>query len=341
MQPLDRKGFGSLSRDTELLTPKGWMNITEVTMETLVAQYSIDGFITFAKPVCLNTKLTQKAIQLYNKGGHYNQIVAPHQIIPYVYLTKKAIKLKISKAETLKTNSTRRYLNTGIVSSKSNKGLTSREKLQIVFQADGFFGYRGKKNDAINFSFSRDRKIDRFNSILKEAKIDYTVRYYGDKTHYYFKAPKDCYDKNFDWVDLSTVSLQWCRDFIEEVSHWDSHIFERPHFYCQYANIKKIAIDRVQAVATLAGYRTCSSIQYDESNTQNTCYRLSILGNSKSIKGDVLVKNLIDYNDYMYQVITETGFLIIRRNNCVSICGCRNYLYGEDSVLRLYCNDLV
>ena len=91
------KGLGSFSKDTELLTPKGWINITEVTKETLVAQYTIDGFITFANPILLKTTWTPKAIRLYSKVGNFDQLVGCYHTIPYIYTTDKRNKVQTTK----------------------------------------------------------------------------------------------------------------------------------------------------------------------------------------------------------------------------------------------------
>jgi len=79
-----RLGYGALSSDTELLTPTGWTNIAKVTKETLVAQYWVGGQITFGYPTFIRVEKIEKAVHIYNKLNHYNQLVGIYHAIPYI-----------------------------------------------------------------------------------------------------------------------------------------------------------------------------------------------------------------------------------------------------------------
>jgi len=325
-----RLGYGALSNDTELLTPTGWLNIKDVTEETLVAQYSIDGYISFTHPNYIRLEKPEKAIHIYNKLGHYDQVVGMDHAMPYIYT--RTGEFKVMPANRVTRNCDRKYFHTGILLGGSITTLLPVDRLRIAFQADGTIAYSGKDSDYIRFKFAKERKIERLRALLKAANIDdYRTSLLKDgRTQFTFSAPPGFYEKDFSWLDLTDVSQSWCLDFIEELSHWDSHIYESEHFRCGYTNNRKLAIDGVQAVATLAGYKTCLGTTLRDNPNHQTTYRLNIFGGSKSTQGDNLITETIDYHDVMYGVRVDTNMLIMRRNNAVSITGCRNH----DSALR-------
>jgi len=122
----------------------------------------------------------------------------------------------------------------------------------------------------------------------------------------------------------------------------DGYIRKSEHFRCEYCNIRKPAIDRGQAVATLAGYKTCLGIvPHEDDPSRQISYKLSINSRSKSTQGDSLITETIDYNDLMYGVRVDTNMLIVRRNDAVSITGCGNMLLLKDPVINTDCGHLV
>lgn len=342
MEDKIREGNGGLSKDTELLTPTGWLNITEVTKETLVAQYSIDGYISFAQPVYLGNVYARLGVRLYNNNGNYDQLVGIYHAIPYIRNENK--NMLITSANRALSNSHRKYLNTGVLSNGCLCFLTTLDRLRIAFQADGNIKYSCKNSDYIVFKFTKKRKIERLHGLLKETDIEYKIsNTKGGYTNFYFLAPNGFYEKNFGWINLANVSETWCREFIEELSHWDSYVHNKSHFCCQYYNNRKLAIDRAQAVATLAGYRTSLFTKIHGNPNHNTSYILTIVNNTKSIEGKSLIVKIIDYHDTMCEVVIPSNMLVIRHNDAVSITGCGNHdaRLSKDQVINTNCGHLV
>jgi len=337
-----RLGYGALSSDTELLTPTGWLNISKVTEETLVAQYSIDGHISFTRPNYIRVEKPQKAVHIYNKEGHYDQLVGIDHAVPYIYTPTG--EFKVMPAKRVTRNWKRKYLHTGILLGGSITTLSPVDRLRIAFQADGYIKRRGITSDYIRFNFTKERKIERLEALLKTANIHYTTRLQKDsQTRFNFSAPPGFYEKNFNWLDLTHVSRLWCLEYIEELSHWDSTIPESEHFCCVYWNNRKLAIDRVQAVATLAGYKTCLGIVPHDNPNWQTSYKLSIFGGSKSIQGSSLIAETTVYNRVMYGVRVDTNMLVMRRNDAVSVTGCRKHDSAllKDPVINTNCGHLI
>lgn len=339
MNEKTKLGYGSLSKDTELLTPTGWVNIANVTKETLVAQYWKDGQITFGYPIFTRVEKTEKAVHIYNEQGHFDQLMGVYHATPYV--TENGT-LFITSAKNATNGTHRKYINAGVLSNNLDKILTCEERLAIAFQADGHKQIR-KESDYIVFGLKKNVKIARLGSLLKESNIIHTLNLKNKDgyTYYYVSTPTNSFDKNFDWIDLSKVNGKWCLDFIEEIGYWDATVRPSANFRCQYFNNRKLAVDRVQAIATLAGYRTCLSSRIREGTNWNRAYTLSISGQRKSILGEILLKDIVEYNDVMYQVVVPSNMLVIRHNNGVSISGCQNYIPSNDLTINKDCKHLL
>ena len=220
-------GIGALCKDTELLTPTGWINITKVTKETLVARYfAIDsiGCVSFVHPTNLTKTPTvvEKAFWLRNREKHVDQLVSPNHAVVYGGASNKLIVAPVEDKITFRA----KFINGGFltnINTTLDTMLTPDEKLRIALQADGTIYQQSNVSERITFRLKKERKIERLVSLLRNAGIDYNT-YQGNTdgcSGYYFTATPGTYDKNFDWIDLSTVNAKWCHEFILELMRWD------------------------------------------------------------------------------------------------------------------------
>lgn len=336
-----REGYGALSKDTELLTPTGWLNIAEVTEETLVAQYWIDGQITFGYPTFIRIEKVEKAVHIHNKLNHYNQLVGIHHAIPYV--NTRCQSLQIRSANKVGSDENKRYIHSGFLENNNRVTLSPLDRVRIAFQADGTNRIT-KRSNYIVFVLKKSRKIERLHTLLKNANINYktcsTSRGY---VQLYFSAPPGFYEKDFSWVDLTQVSTIWCQEFIHELSHWDSTVPNSAEFRCRYSNNRKIAVDRAQAIAILGGYKTLISSYNPNKANWNVHYSLYISTRYKSTQGDKIITEIINYDSLMYVVLMPSNMLVMRRNDAVSITGCNNFdtRLSKDPVINTNCGHLI
>lgn len=341
MEDRVRDGYGALSKDIELLTPTGWLNIRKVTKETLVAQYWIDGQITFGYPTFIRVEKVQKAVHIHNKLGYYDQLVGIYHAIPYICLYTNNV--KVTSASNITRNNRRKYFSTGVLHNEQNVLLSSTERLKIAFQADGTVNRRGIKSDRIGFGFTKRRKIDYFYALMNHTNTTYRNYICEDgRIYFYFYSLPNTYDKNFDWIDLSKVNAKWCQDFIHELSQWDATVYQKKYLHCVYTNTNKLAIDRAQAIASLAGYRTCMAVNIRDKKWK-PAYVLSILAGRKNISGDSLTVTTVEYSDSMYTITMPSNMLLIRHNNAVTVTGCGNcdLRLPKDQIIRTNCWHMV
>ena len=316
--------LGCISKDTELLTPMGWINIAEVTQETTVAQYFVldeIGRVGFTKPNYLSNSMIEKAYRLVNYKKHVDQLIASHHCVLYNTYSNALIVTPSSNDLPIAS----KIINSGYLINPVGGVITADERIKVAIQADGRISKRSKRTDGIIFRLKKPNKLDRIQKILANDDVNYKTyasRIDGCSAFVYLARP-DYYDKHFDWLDLTHVDYKWCMGFIDELSRWDSTVRknENKGDRIQYYNCDVPSVNRAQAVAVLVGYRTCLSGRDRKPDRWNVSHTLSISDN-RGVLVEQVKKILVDYNDIMYTVGVPSGFLITRRNNCVSVVPC-------------------
>lgn len=332
-----------VSEDTELLTPTGWINVKDITYDTEVAQWHPDGSLTFTKPIRLSKTRVDKAYHLHNISGHVDQLVSENHRVPTI--TKHG-NLKVSPAKDVKFHPYNKVICTGELRQGGRAGLSPLERYLIALQADGTICQPHLRNGKIKghrihtFHFSKERKIARLTEILQTLGWAYTCTPRAAEGK---RNAQICFrvcvpttlptvKKLSSWVDLHNVTSEWCREFIEEAAEWDGHRPTEDRII--YCSVDKDNIDTVQAVATLAGYRTCLGTQVDNrSETFSDYHRLFIMKSRRHIQGGTMKKEEVPYDGFVYGVEVDSTFIVIRRNNAVSVTGnCVHLNFGVDLI---------
>ena len=318
-----------VSPDTELLTPTGWVNVTEVTYDTEIAQWSPNGQIDFVKPIALSKTMVDKYYHVYNKQNHFNQLVTENHRM--VYFNAVNGNLIVKNPNTCSISSGSKYIVSGIKTSGTQTLLTPYERFLIALQADGSILYSNARNGnmsntiACAFGFKKKRKIQRLIEILKDCGLEYTLSDVNKKgmRRFYVKVPKDAIvTKDFgDWVNLSDKTAYWCDDFLMELGYWDGTFSKGCLNRIKYATINKNNADIVQALAAMCDAKTHYYVYVDNrKETYNNIYEVSILKGVRFIQGDCLKKKVLPGGS-AYGIQVPSTFLLIRRNGAVSITG--------------------
>jgi hypothetical protein len=221
--------------------------------------------------------------------------------------------------------------------------LSAEDMLRIAIQADGTnlkwkdkggnVWLRGKEGGFSHaFGLTKQRKKDRLENILKELNLEYSKEPVAesDEIIYKVKYNHDFDYKELDWIDLTDKSLQWCREFINEASKWDGYqnTVKESFGYC---STNKRAIDKVQAIAILGGYRTSIQTRKDtRKESYKDCYKLTFLDKDLNPACHGLEKTTIsDYKGMVYCVTVPSGVIVTRYNNDTFIAGnCIHALLG-------------
>src|SRR5699024_4596392 len=222
------------------------------------------------------------------------------------------------------------------------------QRLLIAVSADGSYDnslrrngtYRrdGSRTGAIpaRFNLSKERKIKRLQRLAEEAGWKLTENAPRDqegnvkaKRNFYLHVPLDWADrgKRLDnLAKLDAVDADWCADFIQEIAEWDGHRVKD----CDritWGSTSPECAKFVQAVATLAGYRThYKVIKDDRSDTFNDYHRVQITPSLRHTSAQRAIMERHDTPTKVYSIEVPDGYLVTRYNGAVSITG--NSIHG-------------
>jgi nicotinic acid phosphoribosyltransferase len=313
-------------KETEILTEHGFVKFIDLRKDSLVAMYKNDGTIEFTLPTAYyNMQYKGEMIQWKKHGYNYVDIcVTPNHKMVRLNQSKNELDLFEAGDFSYKNRNGYSHRNYLPISGKSynnpNIRLTAIEQLNIAFQADGSFPSRKDSyiNGQIRFNLKKQRKIDRLTHILNLSGLKYTKSDVKENGYvdFWVTTNSDIFDKNFDWVPLNK-NQEWYEDFLNELQYWDGCI--KNNCIC-YSNTNKLAIDKIQAICAISGYKTQYNEYKDKRESRQLLYTL-IISNKTKISGHGFFREKIDYNDYVYCVSVPSKMIVVRRNNIVSICG--------------------
>lgn len=329
------KNKGGHVAGTQLLTPKGWKDISQITTADSVVQWSHDNSMKFVTPLSVSSSLVPYTVIMKNQQGHINQEVSPnHQII---YDCKGNIQ-EVSVQQMMnhiRNRNTSNYLNTGKLTIEGSD-LSVRDRLLIAIQADGYFNSPDKRTGErigvvpVLFSFAKDRKSDRLVTLAAEAGLrldDRKVDKVGRQNWALYIPSSDQQlwprDKQLSSIsDLDSVSLRWCCEFIDEASVWDGHIVKENNERITWRCVDRDNAEYMQAVASLAGYRTHFSQRVDSrKETFSDIYSVQISKHLDKTSVQSVALTQSDNSKRVYAVNVPSKYLLVRREGGVSISG--------------------
>ena len=325
---------------TEILTPSGWVDFRDIKNGDLVAQFNHDNTIQFVP--CRNKIVKDVDGKLHHiSKKHIDAYITPnHNMV--MYRGKDAERFDLIPSSELSGRNNKLFIpQAGKLTTGSKDKLTDKERLYVALQADGNFRYwrnsRGERiprgassnKQTYEITFKKERKKQRFNNIVKNLD-DVRVSEYNvtrkDYAIYSVDVDKDNNYKSFDWVDLSDKTWEWCEDFIQELAEWDGCRMDyKKHGKISYSTTDKAVADKVQAIATMAGYRVVIN-KYEDKRSEkfNDCYNMVFVSNKERITA-TYNKEEVDYNGKVYCVEVDSGAIVTRYNDKVLISGnCRH-----------------
>lgn len=326
--------------DHEVLTPKGWKRIDEVTVEDKVAQWDYETHsISFVQPErIIDKNYDGQLYHFHDVVNNVSQLTTPEHRMPVVYpYWANSNQPKFKTAEDVLYHGGNGLPVSGFIKSGGRK-LSPQEKLYIAVQADGSLcseKYTGENTGYLHyrFGFSKRRKIERLLYLCGLAGWNVTEIDSKDSKgikHFIVYVPINEYNdkaKTFDWFDLDQIGYEWALEFIEELKYWDGNITDSGRI--RYISNNKKCIDKVMALVHLVGYRghvTTIHPRYNVtmpngclSNTKEA-YQVYITDRNY-ITGNSIIKSTVDYSGKVYCLTVPTGYFLIRHNNAITITG--------------------
>jgi ribonucleotide reductase beta subunit family protein with ferritin-like domain len=314
-----------LHPNTEVLTTSGWRKIFEVGMNENVAQLNIDSSeISFAKPVGIIRKhyYGDMCRFIYKHSGKVLQnVTGDHDVIisPYNNKQHHFNPIKKYKASEVKLHGFNYFPVSGTTVAESC--LTDEERLLIAIQADGSLSnrYTGEICGTIPIwmELTKQRKIDRLVQLLNRLGYSYSISKLDNamESKFIINVPITLkVDKELNWVNISSLTTLWCREFMEELVD-----------YLYYSNTNESAIDKIQAILSFTGYKHRRGLQIDyRKESYKDIHRIYWWNDPVNI-GRISTQNLIK-ETYKYKgevgcLTMPEGTLVTRYNGNVCITG--------------------
>lgn len=319
---------------TEVLTPNGWVDLKHINVGDSIFQYTENQEIETTKVLRKIEKDYSGEIYTFSRSGNLCSVTPNHDMV-FFNQDNKLIK---KNAKDIKFHKNTKVPKFGIWNQNGDNTLSFEDRLKIAIQADGhnstWINKEGKiilrgKNGSSSHSFSltKLRKQERLEWILNNLNLKYSKSNpdANGKITYRIHFNHDLNYKNFDWIDLSNKSREWCLSFLDEVVNWDGYKTESNIGYC---SINKSCIDKVQTIAILAGKNT-SFYTNTKKGYENPCYKLSITDLKEQPISHSIKKSITNYEGKVRCVTVPSGVLITRLNGKTFICGnCLHFSAG-------------
>lgn len=315
-------------QETEILTPSGWKSFGELDETDVVAQWD-DGKIEFVMPQAIVWQdYSGKMISIEN--AQTSQLLTPnHRVVKKTFRQKG---WKIVRADSLSSwSSDQQYPVAGNVVGGLAKHPYEFYEVVVATQADG---YLAKDCSAIQFSFTKQRKIDRLKHLLDKLEVNYTETTHSrrGRTETTIRLSSGPFtlavreelgpDKVLSW-SLLNLPRDYLHKLCLSVGLWDGTI--RDNGDVMLDTTCSISRDVVAAMGTLSGFKTSSS-EFTKTTTYSPngvkMYRayLSVRSKPRRVFNSKHISE-VDYVGKIGCVAVPSGMVVVRRNNKTFVSG--------------------
>lgn len=334
-----------LHSDTEVLTPYGWISISEITTEDLVCQFDLkNGSFSFVNPSAVTFKKTDKAISFFN--GIFEQFVTHNHRMcvvngDYSGGFIEARSFINGDVDVLG------FINAGRLEN-SNVSAPSDTDLYTIMLSE-LNGEYNEEEDIYEVLIERDSKHNtKFLDIMNKMGLYFDTFEESPSScfiKYQITEASRCIGANNLKNDLSSILLStpynyldshYCKFILDEMLFWSGSVHNlNGTDYCSYSSDNKNKIDFVQTVASLAGAKTRVSKNYCSSNN-NTKLVVYIYDGLPYEELSSLNIAEIELNEptVFYCLTVPTSAFLIRYNNKISVTGNCLHSYSYTHIIQ-------
>lgn len=322
---------GCVDKDTEYLTPNGWVKFDKYVAGTKVAQYHMDGRMTFTTPAAY-IKLPCDTMTLFENRSTSQCLSDEHRVIYYSTPTSKKPR-EVAFAEVKRRHEKNATGFRGLFATTftyDGPGVDYSEgelRLQVAVMADGRIVDGGADNYT-QMRFAKERKYRRLLKLCQDFGLRYDDRgwkpakYSSGKEYEVIVWPKTR-AKSFG-VEFYDATARQLEIIVDEVMHWDgttkSGVYSstRPgdvdFLQFAFASCGKRAVvgEDKRKDKYVGGY--CGVLSVNKGSR-----RVSIRGVNGNPPARMEEYKTLDGHKYCFDV--DTGMLVLRRNGRIFITG--------------------
>lgn len=308
--------LGCLDKDTEILTPNGWLKINEYKNQKILVYNPDTDQATFELPKAYIKLPCTKFFHYINSKGMNQMVSEEHTMLVYRGYKSRGFKpMTLYPYELNQKSFTSSYYTTKTTFQTNTQGvnLTDIElRLRVMIQADGCI----KKGQYICMHFVKERKIERCIKLLQDANIEYKlIKYKNGTTNITFYAD---HLRHKSLTDLYTANAKQLKIIAEESLLWDGHKGYRSY----YCTTEQREADFIQYAFNASGTR--ASI-YERNETrkgrEHHSKTYQVIPTRNEYVGYCPPKIVDSKDGYKYCFTTTTGFFIARRNKHIFTTG--------------------
>lgn len=324
--------------NTEVLTEDGFVKWSNVTYDTKIANVNpkTREFVGFEKPLALVAyEYDGELIKFENK--YVDLMITPeHKIYCSLSNTvKKRLNPEFELIEANKVIKTSNQTSDKPVYEKPLRMTTcatnvNSEKGNPIYKLYGFFigdGFCSTDKSVIRFRIKKERKVrflkkvcEECNLVLREMPYDkYAVEIKGFRSMFYNETK----DKTFP-NEFLKMSRENFNNFFEGLINSDGSIDSNS---IRYTTSSKELMDKISALFSINNIIFTVSHKKNNERCENwkDTYTFNISTSNKNpMFNDSRSKKYaekVHYKGMVYCAETNTGLIIVRRNNKVSLCG--------------------
>lgn len=311
-----------LDCDTEVLTPEGWIRISEYAGQEIMQFSPQEDSGKFAKPLAYVRGECKEFYHFKNSKGLDQMVSEEHRMLVYRGHKDKIVPYIEHPRQFLdrdEDNLLKGYYRFKTCYKVEGGGVDISDELIrvcIMVQADG----RIRKYPDYNFvelHFKKERKINRACELLSEAQIEYKImKHPNGSTSITFHAPIFV-DK--DLTRFYRASYDQLKVISEECVLWDGCVLS--HVY--YSSTDKRSADLIQ-YAFIATNTRASIFCNDFNARRNPNHKNNwvVIPTKNPYVGYTVRPQLVPSKDgYKYCFVTDTGYFLCRRNNYTFLTG--------------------
>lgn len=308
--------IGCLDKDTEILTPNGWLKINQYENQEILIYEPQTNKAIFEKPKAYIKLPCSNFFHYVNSKGMNQMVSEEHTMLVYKgYKSRGFNSITLHPNELNQFNLDKGYYTTKTTFQVDNKGvdLTDTElRLRVMIQADGSI----KRGNFIDMHFIKERKIERCINLLKDADIDYKIVKHKNKTtNITFYAD---HLRRKSLTDLYAANVEQLKIIAEESLLWDGHKGYRSY----YSTTQKDEADFIQYAFNASGTRaSIFELKETRKGREHHSKTYNVIPTKNEYVAYCQPITVNSEDGYKYCFTTSTGFFIARRNNHIFTTG--------------------
>lgn len=325
--------LGCLDKDTEILTPKGWVKISEYHGDKILVYDRLTDKAFFDFPYAYIKNPCDKFYYFHTQKGLDQMLSPEHKMLLYRGYNQRGYQQEIGFAEEivhkLKGLKKADYYHIKAAFSYEGSPIDMSDtmiRILVMISADGNIRYSKKLDKTrVEMHFRKERKITRCKQLLEKEHLSFNSSVGKDGSTYIYFSLNGMISKSLDlFYGASKNQLAVVTD---EIYYWDGTIDEKRN-HKHYCSVVKSNADVVQFAFAANGVR-CGISKIISKNPKHSPAYITYETQNEYVGLIPDIDEVQSVDGYKYCFTTSTGFFVIRRNNYISITGNCGMLVAE------------